>query len=189
MAVSIFRPLSGQTGPTLFRIVIAFYFVAVSLGLIAGTGATPLANAYLSPEPAALIGRSAFFILGYLVLTGIWLRPAAMILAVILFWSSYIAHFAPGATAPPSGFWPDLIMVAALIFIYTRRAPSGVRHTIVPRRVIGITSTRSNPAMTRRLVAAELPSNIPRLPVTRANSGGRSVENIFRDDLEEMLAS
>ena len=169
--------------------LIASYFIAVAVGLISGTDATPLANAYLPPEPAALIGRSAFFILGYLVLTGIWLRPAAMLLGIIMFWSSFILHFGPQATGSLSDFWRDLALVGALMLTYVRLSPLGFRRGAMISWGSGNQKAGSGQIQPRRVHIAQT-SNVTRLPISPDNAASVSrTENMFRDDLEEMLAS
>jgi len=177
----------GQAGQNLLRILIASYFIAVSIGLIAGTDGTPLVGAYLPPEPAALIGRSSFFILGYLVLTGIWLRPAAMLLGIIMFWSSYILNFGPQATAPLGDFWRDLALLGALMLTYTRLSPWDLRLGALMRRVPEVAPAT---ALQPRHTTIERPINISLLPTSAERSAHlKQTENIFRDDLEDMLAS
>ena len=180
----------NQAGQNLIRILIASYFIAVSIGLIAGTDATPLAAVVLSPEPASLIGRSALFILGYLVLTGIWLRPAAMLLGLLTFWSSYILHFGPASAAPLGDFWRDLALVGALMLTYSRPAVLSLRRNAPIVVAANSGGFQAGSAVQPRRVLAKKSSNVTRLPspAERAATMAR-VENIFRDDLEDILAS
>ncbi|WP_347310095.1 hypothetical protein [Defluviimonas sp. SAOS-178_SWC] len=110
----------NQSGQNLVRIVIASYFLAVSLGLIPGTVAWPLTAPFL-PEPYAdLAGKAVIFTTAYLVLVGAWLRVSALLLATVLFWSSYIQNISSNNL---EGFWRDLALIGALILTYTQTLP------------------------------------------------------------------
>jgi uncharacterized membrane protein YphA (DoxX/SURF4 family) len=110
----------NQSGQNLVRIVIASYFVAVSLGFIPGTAALPLTEPFL-PEPYAEAASTAIiFATAYLVLIGAWLRFSALLLATVLFWSSYIENAGAGNL---EGFWRDLALIGALILTYTQTLP------------------------------------------------------------------
>ena len=190
MAAKVSPNHIGQAGQNLLRILIASYFIAVAIGLIAGTDATPLASVYLAPEPAALLGRSAFFILGYLVMTGIWLRPAAMLLGIIMFWSSYILHFGPGATGPLGDFWRDLALVGALMLTYARLSPRGLRRSSMIRWTRNPQPADLQQPVAPKRVAVLLPSNVTRLQTSAERAAGqKQTENIFRNDLNDLLAS
>ncbi len=174
----------SQSGQNLVRIVIASYFLAVSLGLIPGTVAWPLTAPFL-PEPYAdLAGKAVIFTTAYLVLVGAWLRVSALLLATVLFWSSYIVNVGNNNL---EGFWRDLALIGALILTYTQTLPRasarrsalhwtpGVRRIVpaqqvTPRRVVTVPRRPRAEAPRRRL---ELVTN----------------ENIFRDDPDFAIAS
>ncbi len=181
----------SQTGQNLIRILIASYFIAVSVGMISGTDATPLAATFLPPVQAQFVGSATIFILGYMVMTGIWLRPAALILGLIMFWSSYIANFGASSTAVIGDFWRDLTLVGALMLTYVKSAPRATQRRAMIRwtpRVRRIqTKTMVAP---RRVVSKAKPSNVVRLrSAPRAPVATKTTENIFRDALEDAAAS
>lgn len=177
----------SQNGQNLIRILIASYFIAVSIGLITGTDATPLAATFLPPEQAQFVGSSTFFILGYMVLTGIWLRPAALLLGLIVFWSSYIANFGAQGTAVVGDFWRDLTLVGALMLTYMKSAPRANQRRAMIRwtpRVRRIKPTET--VAPRRVVSVAKPTNVVRLPsAARANIAPKKVENIFLDACDD----
>ncbi len=174
----------GQKGQNLVRVVIASYFLAVASGLIPGTIAWPLTATFL-PEPyAGIAGKAVIFLTAYLVLIGAWLRTSALLLATILFWSSYVENLAITSVAPDNieDFWRDLALIGALILTYTQTLPRAAsrraalqwhpaarrikpEQAIAPRRVV----------MVPRLPAAKTPR--PRVEIAE-------VENIFRDEPE-----
>lgn len=186
----------NQSGQNLVRIVIASYFLAVSLGLIPGTVAWPLTAPFL-PEPYAdVAGKALIFTTAYLVLVGAWLRVSALLLATILFWSSYIENI---GSSNLEGFWRDLALIGALILTYTQTLPRASarraalhwsprirrvtpKETIVPRRVVSVVRTaRPNEARVAAPQVVRLDSVRPRDAI--------SVENIFRDDPAMAIAS
>jgi uncharacterized membrane protein YphA (DoxX/SURF4 family) len=177
-------------GQNTLRILIGAYIVAVAVGLIAGTGATPLAGVYLSPEPAALIGRSAFFILGYLVLTGLWLRPAAVLLGIIMFWSSLIVHVGPGATGPIGQFGRDLVLVAMLFLTYSRATTLSPRTHTTLAIIPGLGALLGGHKIAPQRVSASITAPAAPVPLTFKHvPNDRDTENAFRDDLEEILTA
>ncbi len=189
----------GQTGQNLIRILIASYFIGVSIGLINGTNAAPLLAFFMPPEPASLVGKSIIFVLAYFVMTGLWLRPAALLLGLVTFWSSYIANFSTPGTVAIGDFWRDLTLIGALMLTYVQSSPRAARRRkmirltpqarrvmpgkpVTPRRVSAARS--AVPARSDTVVPLNrrpAPSHPPRQddPLPRhANA-----DNIFLDDL------
>ncbi|OYX45614.1 MAG: hypothetical protein B7Z02_00035 [Rhodobacterales bacterium 32-67-9] len=202
----------NQSGQNLVRIVIASYFLAVSLGLIPGTAAWPLTAPFL-PEPYAdLAGKAVIFTTAYLVLVGAWLRVSALILATVLFWSSYIQNIGSNNL---EGFWRDLALIGALILTYTQTLPRATTRrsalhwtprarriapspVVAPRRVVIVPqrhrpeSERPRPAAAtsdRRASQPEPSRTAPGKPQLELVHNDTMVENIFRDDPERALAS
>ena len=195
MAQTRTRPETlDQTGQNLVRILIASYFLAVAIGLIPGTGITALSAQILPADQAAIAGNGVLFALAYLVLIGAWLRISALLLATLVFWSSYVAHMGVNLEA----YWRDMALVGALILTYTQTQPraerrrSALRWTPGARRVDATTPIRP-----RRVLAAHSrvqPARRVVLPVsgTDAATGRPTVtlrlvetadcDNIFRDD-------
>lgn len=204
----------NQSGQNLVRIVIASYFLAVSLGLIPGTVAWPLTAPFL-PEPYAdLAGKAVIFTTAYLVLVGAWLRVSALLLATVLFWSSYIQNIGSDNL---EGFWRDLALIGALILTYTQTLPRANSRrsalhwkprarriaptpTVAPRRVVTV-PRRVLPVSERPVLAQpvsarpEFLSHQSAHPQPARGMSGRpqlelvSSDNIFRDDPDLALAS
>jgi uncharacterized membrane protein YphA (DoxX/SURF4 family) len=181
----------NQSGQNLVRIVIASYFVAVSLGFIPGTAALPLTEPFL-PEPYAEAASTAIvFATAYLVLIGAWLRFSALLLATVLFWSSYIENAGAGNL---EGFWRDLALIGALILTYTQTLPRAENRRAAlrwSRRVRKITPTRivapRRPAATAARPtppAAEMPG----LRVVARTAQPIESDNIFCDDPQIAVA-
>lgn len=94
------------------RLLVVSFFIALSLGLIEGADIKLLATPFLPEESALLSMRALMLILCVLILTGFWRKPAALILAMMVFWPSYIALYAGGDV---SAFWRDLALIGGLI--------------------------------------------------------------------------
>ena len=94
------------------RILILSYFIALATGLIGGAEISRLATPFLPPDMAFYLTSGLVLALSILVVVGIFRRPAALILALIVFWSSYITLFANGDI---NGFWRDLALIGGLL--------------------------------------------------------------------------
>jgi uncharacterized membrane protein YphA (DoxX/SURF4 family) len=123
--VNAFAPSNtlNQCGQNVVRILIASYFIAVSTGLISGTNLVALTRFFLPEHAAGAVAAVALFTMGFLVLTGVFLRVTAMLLALTLFWSSFIAAFQAPSYAAIGDFWRDLALIGALILTYAARMP------------------------------------------------------------------
>ncbi len=185
----------NQSGQNLVRILIASYFIAVSIGFIPGTIATPLTAWFLPAAEADLAARVMVFVTAYLVLVGVWLRLSALVLANLLFWSSYIGNATAGNV---EAFWRDIALIGALILTYTQTLPRAARHRAAlhwtPRvRKLQPSRAAEAPVMPRRIVTAprnEAPHmDAPCPDNSKMMSQSGPGENIFREDYELALAS
>ena len=173
----------GQRGQALIRIVIASYFIAGALGFISGVNLSPL---FVQALPASLhhtapvVGSAAILILAALILSGHWLRPAALLLSIALFWSSYLEMLALGVADNLGQFWRDLALIGALMLTYaepdtktrgkiaklfmTKPKPRQLGERVQPRRV-GIERDRTYDPIRfptkRALVATPVPGPEP----------------------------
>lgn len=154
----------GATGRTLIRVVIAGYFVAGALGAVPGFDPAGLTGLFL-PEPlAGYAGAGTVLTLSLLVLAGLALRPAALLLALTLFFSSFMNVVAQGATPPIGDFWRDLALICALLLTYNDATATGGRSLL-----------RRLPTVRRIRPAAD--ANVtPRRPVSepRAEEGRKA---------------
>ncbi|MEO9826265.1 MAG: hypothetical protein ABJF50_17830 [Paracoccaceae bacterium] len=97
---------------TITRLLVVSFFVALSLGLIEGADIKLLATPFLPENIALLIMRALVLVLCVMILVGYFRKPAALILALIVFWPAYISLFAGGDV---SAFWRDLALIGGLI--------------------------------------------------------------------------
>ena len=134
------RAVLGPNAQNLLRIIIASYFIAGSVGVISGSSLLPLAEQVLPERAAGIVASVATFVLAYLVMIGIWLRPAALLLGMLTFWASYIHLMQVGMENGLGTFWRDLALIAALMLTYAIPDREAIRrHSIVrglrPRRI------------------------------------------------------
>ncbi|MEE9428405.1 MAG: hypothetical protein V3V25_09695 [Paracoccaceae bacterium] len=179
----------GTSGHNLIRVLIASYFIAVSIDLIAGTSGIALAALVLPPAAAELVGSSVLFIFGSLVLTGIWLRPAAMLLGITILLSSFVQYFGPAAV-PLADLWRDLTLTGALLLTYSQAALPGQQNSTFAQWTPNYRNTEGLSKIRPRRIVTVAASNIARLPAKpKPPSVFRRVDNIFVDEREDVLAS
>jgi len=177
----------NQTGQNLIRVLIASYFDAVSVGMINGTNATPLVAVFLPDAWAHFAGSSIIFVLAYMVMTGIWLRPAAMLLGLIMFWSSYILNFSPEGPIMVGDFWRDLTLVGALMLTYVKSGPRASQRRAMFRKTPQVRHIKPDTYVGPRRVVANSNSTIERLPEpAESNVAFLAVDNIFLDDANDL---
>ncbi|MGI9389250.1 MAG: hypothetical protein ACR2O1_04255 [Boseongicola sp.] len=107
-----------SSGHSLVRLLIVSYFMAFAIGLIPGTDVTVLADPFMSPVAARVLTGTTVFILASLILVGFQRRAAALLLAIVLFWASYVTMLSANGAQNIGGFWRDLALIGALILTY-----------------------------------------------------------------------
>ena len=94
------------------RILVVSYFIALAFGLIQGAEISRLASPFLSDVYASIGMGALVVLLSAMILTGLFRRPAALVLSLIVFWASYMTLFAQGDI---NGFWRDLALIGGLL--------------------------------------------------------------------------
>ncbi|EAR50400.1 hypothetical protein OG2516_02753 [Oceanicola granulosus HTCC2516] len=151
------------TGQNLIRIVIASYFMAAALGLISGTHATPLFAHWLAPDLARSVGGAVSFLISFTLLCGFAIRATALVMAMVVFWSSFIAAYGPAPTAGVDQFWRDLALISALMLTYLSRDRLSRRRSAVLRRTPKVRKIEVGARVTpRRVIAKAANSPLPR---------------------------
>ncbi|MCG6883706.1 MAG: hypothetical protein LJE62_08145 [Silicimonas sp.] len=97
---------------SIMRLLVISYFFALSLGLIGGSRIVDFVLPVLPHGIADPLMRGLTLGLSALVLFGIGRRPAALVLSLIVFYSSYTALYSGGDIGT---FWRDLALVGALL--------------------------------------------------------------------------
>lgn len=131
----------NATAQNLLRIVIASYFLAVALNLIPGTSLTILMVQVMPVHVAEPFSAMMVFALAFLVMVGLYMRPAALVLGLMTLFASYLQMIELGVADELGTFWRDLVLIAALMLTYAENAPrdrrmrSAIRRKVTPRRV------------------------------------------------------
>ncbi len=110
--VMLHQILSALSAQFITRLLIVSYFIAIALGLIGGVDVSRLATPFLPETLAVYLMRVIVLALCGMVLFGMWRRPAALVLSLIVFWTSYITLYAGGEIG---AFWRDLALIGGLL--------------------------------------------------------------------------
>jgi putative oxidoreductase len=102
------------------RVLIASFYLAAALGLIVDPNslAAVFKNSILPDYfrwPDLWIQLAA----ALAILVGYQTRTAALLLAIHIFWSSFIVNYVNGDFDTISAFWKDLAMIGGLIMVYS----------------------------------------------------------------------
>jgi len=183
-------PLNA-TAQNLLRIVIASYFLAVALNLIPGTSLTILAAQVLPLHIAEPLSAMLVFALAFMVMIGLFMRPAALVLGLMTFFASYLRTIELGVADELGTFWRDLVLIAALMLTYAENAPRDarmrrvLRRKVTPRRVTPAQSRRPRPPTQAKLdPAATATVSVAmrrRKPARTQPDPSEPIDNIFAD--------
>lgn len=117
------RVTMNLAGQTVLRNLIASYFIAVALGIISGTNLALLFSAVLPAPLDAAFAAGMVFILAFMVMLAVYTRVAALILALMMFYASYLMMVELGVEQELGSFWRDLALIAALLLTYSDHTP------------------------------------------------------------------
>ena len=182
----------NSTAQNLLRIVIASYFLAVGLNLIPGTNLTILAEQVLPAHVAEPLSAMMVFALAFLVMIGLYMRPAALVLGLMTLFASYLQMIELGVADELGTFWRDLVLIAALMLTYAENAPrdyrmrSAIRRKVTPRRVAPV----DHPHRARPVAPAPLAQ--PNLPVAEPVAAFVSRRNLaanLPDPIDNIFAA
>ncbi len=102
------------------RVLIASYFIAAGGGVIVDPNSMGRFLS-LSAVPGYLIWPNAAFqiVAALAILVGFQTRLASALLALYLFWSSFILNYVPGDPLALGAFWRDLAMIGGLLMLFS----------------------------------------------------------------------
>lgn len=106
------------SGHSAIRLLIVSYFMALALGLIKGADLSVLAAPFLPAMFAKIVSGLGVLGLSAMILFGYHRRLAALLLAIILFWCSYLTSVSPAGLEDIGSFWRDLALIGALLLTY-----------------------------------------------------------------------
>lgn len=116
--ISVKQQKMQALGHAAARVLIASYFVARAIGLIIDPGSMGQFLA-VSDVPDYLLWPNAGFelIAALAIMLGFQTRMAAALLALYVFWSSFILNYVPGDPISIGAFWRDLAMIGGLLML------------------------------------------------------------------------
>jgi type IV secretory pathway VirB2 component (pilin) len=98
------------------RMLIASYFLA-SAGLIENEAGANFLSAVLPGPTAEAMATTIFYATGFAIMIGCFVREAALILAIFVFWSSYTDNMLTGEIAPLMETWQDMAIVGSVMLM------------------------------------------------------------------------
>ena len=110
----------GSTELTIARILIAFYFIAVSVGLADGVSLAPLFGTILDDLMAHYASSALLFSMGFLVLMGTAIRGVALMTAGLLIATYIVTAASTGDWVLPKTIWRDVALIGALVLTYAQ---------------------------------------------------------------------
>ena len=96
----------------IMRLLVISYFLAMALGWVGGTEVIDFMLPILPDDIAKWLMQGLVFGLSLLILAGIGRRHAALVLALVVFFSSYTSLYTGGDIG---AFWRDLALIGALL--------------------------------------------------------------------------
>ena len=130
------------SGHAAVRLLIVSYFAALALHVIPGTDLSALLDPFLPPLAAEIATSALVLTFSTLILIGWHRRAAALLLALMTFWASYLGMLS-APVAELGSFWRDLALVGALTMTYADRTGAEAARSHSPG------SRRHRPAISR----------------------------------------
>ncbi len=167
----------------IIRILIGSYFLAAGTGLILEPSSRTFFDGVLPADISAVTTTLYLFVTAFMIMVGKAVRPAALMLALYIFWSAFVT-FELGISAEGlTSFWRDMALLGAVLLVAVTE-PGGSdsfrlwRRGVAPRRIVP--QEASTPATHR------LPREKPNAePVYADASMIKLSEVIFDDDAKD----
>jgi uncharacterized membrane protein YphA (DoxX/SURF4 family) len=174
-----------KSGHSVLRLLIVSYFMTLAIGLIPGTDITVLADPFMPWISARILTGTIVFTLASLILVGIQRRAAALLLAIVLFWASYIVMLSAEGAHNIAGFWRDLALIGALILTYadTENATQNDAAAVLSYLPNGTSEGGRTPISASRLLQSYAVSKV------RGATKRKSSKAQFVEDLNHVRAS
>ena len=125
------------------RLLIASYFMALAgyevgvKSVFVSIDHTVLDHVIDLLRPAAILAAA------FLLLIGLYVRSAALVLALIVFWTSHMTHYGQDGTADIVSYFNDLALIGAMCAFTCMPQPRNprflgllLRRTVRPRRIV-----------------------------------------------------
>ncbi len=186
----------SRTVLSVVRILIASYFLAMATGLIFEPASRTFLDAVLPAEQAQFASTTYLFLTAFWIMVGRAVRPAALLLAVYIFWSGFLHYDISSNSLELSAYWRDMALMGAVLLIAVtepggRTRMSVRKKQVAPRRIrqdAVINSARPPRDEAQKARDAILAGFVPALATATGSSPNDltddeddPVENLFAD--------
>ena len=118
------------------RVLISSYFMAKAIGLIIDPAGMEQFLAVSAVPDYLKWPNAGFELLAALaIMVGFQTRTAAALLALYLFWSSFILNYQPGDPYAIGAFWRDLAMIGGLLMLFSHGRGAYALDNFFQRRI------------------------------------------------------
>ncbi|MEQ9038485.1 MAG: hypothetical protein RIE24_09045 [Silicimonas sp.] len=100
------------------RLLIVSYFIGLGFGYVDGTRIDVLLSPFLPDSASKLVASATVIGLAVLILLPKYRRGAALLLALFVFWASYLTMVVQSDHGQIGSFWRDLALIGALLLTY-----------------------------------------------------------------------
>ena len=169
------------------RILIASYFLAMATGLVFEPASRTFLDPLLPLEYAQLTSTTYLFVTAFAIMVGVFLRPAALLLAVYIFWSGFLHYDLGGSQAALSAYWRDMALLGAILLIAVTEPGAKARFSpfarpfVAPRRINRDRSEAPSTARPKRTGHPAIADDLQRLVAELDRDDGTELENLFTD--------
>lgn len=168
------------------RLLITSYFIALGLGLVAGTDVRVLLVPVSYQLAEGAFPGVLLVALASMVLFGILRSYATVALGLLVFWASYLTMMIQPGDAHVAGFWRDLALISGLLLSHGKpsRSIAGISFGLAPRRQAA--ELRSGPVMPiEKTAATSAQAQLDGRHTTQRPAHPRRVRTeIYRQDFE-----
>lgn len=175
------------------RICVAGYFISIVLGIVPGTDISRLADAFLPGEAGQFLGDATMAGLAVAILMGWHRGVSTVVLAILLFVSSYFdlsAHYLsaghPHAEAVPL-FWRDIAVIVLLLLTYSEKEDAKSEPAVFQHAKRKPVRAKMKPVETTTPVRPLSRGSVRQ--AYHVNDAGRAVSRrVNEDDQRELIA-
>jgi len=102
------------------RVLIGSFLLAKSIGLVIDPAGMEQYLAILDVPDYLMWPNTGFMVLASLaIIIGFQTRLAAALMALYIFWTSFILNYRPGDPVAIGAFWGDLAMIGGLLMLFS----------------------------------------------------------------------
>ncbi|MCG6903067.1 MAG: DoxX family protein [Rhodobacter sp.] len=176
----------SRTVLSVVRILIASYFLATATGLVFEPGSRTFLDAVLPADQAQVATTTYLFVTAFAIMVGFAVRPAALLLAVYIFWSGFLHYDFGGGPEALAVFWRDMALLGSILLIAVTE-PGGSKslriwaRPVAPRRIAAESASQMKFATKRPARPAPAASDMARDAIMSGRISVLDAPNSFAD--------